>query len=134
MRFNNVFRKFIAWMASAAILASAFAPTLTHALQQAAPGSGWTEVCTALGSEWVRADDGGGGATGSRSGAPKHTPQQHCPFCASHDAGLALPPSPPAPFLFVPAARLGPPGLSADAPRTPAAFTTAQPRAPPRRA
>lgn len=125
MRFSRVARKLFSWMACAAVLMGSLAPILTHALERS-PGNNWVEVCTAMGSQWVKAD--------GTSQAPGETPadhaQQHCPYCSSHVPVLGVPPA-TATVLVLPTLRVGLPELFLLAPRTLFAWSTAQPRAPP---
>ncbi len=112
-------------MAALAILLAALAPSLSHAF--AANGdAGWVELCSADGRKWVRAtvDEK------ERVPAPAHA-LEHCPGCSLHAPTLA---PPPVSELAVPAAPRGRdlPAACLFAPRTPHAWASAQPRAPPR--
>lgn len=128
MLLDRGFRKLISWIACVAILMGSVAPVLSHAFQPS-QGAGWIEVCTALGQQMVH--------VGDATGEPSNTKQQddharqHCPYCSSHAAQLGLPPASSA-VLFVPTLHYGLPALFLAAPRTSFAWSTAQPRAPPR--
>lgn len=118
--------RLIAWIALVAMLALALVPTISRAMAYANGGSGWAEICTPQGMQWVSAD-------GERSSTPPDgTPPQvdHCHFCQLASVGAApLPAS--APTLALPLAGAEPPRLFLQAARTLHAWRTAQPRGPP---
>lgn len=126
MRFSRFARTLVSWIACAAILMGTLAPILTHAFERS-PGSGWVEVCTAMGAQWV---DTAYGTPQAPVKAPAEHAQQHCPYCSSHVPALGMPPA-TLPVLVLPLSRDGLPGLFLLAPRTLFAWSTAQPRAPP---
>lgn len=119
----------VTWLALVAVLALALMPAVSHALAFArGDTTAWAEVCTTQGLQRVALD--------APDGAPATTVQQpeHCPFCKLGSDEVGAPPSaasglaeplPPGPLL---PSRFGP------APRTPFAWSAAQPRAPPARA
>jgi hypothetical protein len=113
-----------------AILMAALVPAASRALQ-GVPHAGWAEVCTAFGTEFVRADDGAGDAPGGN--APNGHLGLHCPWCSSHVTTLGMPPVASALPALVPFAT-DPPELFLNAPHTLFAWTAAQPRGPPRTA
>lgn len=118
-------RRLTAWIAIVAMLAFALVPALSRAMAFAGGGSGWAEICTPQGMQWVSAD-------GERSSTPPDgTPQvDHCHFCQLASAGAApLPAS--APALALPLAGAEPPRLFLQAARTLHAWRSAQPRGPP---
>ena len=123
MRAARAHRRFTSWIAALAILLSALAPALSHALA-ADGGASWVEICTTQGSKWIQAEDGSEGAPAST-----HV-LDHCPYCSLHAPTLGLPPTGlvgPLPLQLsheVPLAFLF-------APRTLHAWLSAQPRAPP---
>lgn len=116
----------LAWTACVAVLMASLAPALSQAWQAIGPAearSGWAEVCSALGTRWVRTDEG------STAPAPAGDPMAHCPYCAWH-----------APWIDGPASRFSLPPLARSSeqpltqprgirPRT--AWPSAQARAPP---
>lgn len=128
MRVSDFARKLITWIACAAMLMGSVAPVLAHALQKSSAG-GVIEVCTALGSQWVPVDQVG--EAGSEPRPPADHARNHCPLCSSHLTALGMPPAVASPLL-VPMLRYGLPELFLSAARTPFAWATAQPRAPPR--
>lgn len=131
MHLSGLARKLIAWIACSAILMGSMAPLMTQALErpsQGAPGQGWVEVCTAMGTMLVDAGTDGPDGPGHRT--PADHAQQHCTYCSSHATTLGMPPAPSA-ALFVPALRPGLPELFLKSPRPLFAWSTAQPRAPP---
>lgn len=144
-------RQIAVWWALAAMLMMSFAPTVSHVLQGQA-GSNWVELCTALGSKWVRiADDGRAVASNNADALAASTPQaeatapgdstappapsipthvfEHCPYCALHAHDLA--PLPALPALALRVLGFEAPRLFLAAPRTLHAWLAAQPRGPP---
>jgi hypothetical protein len=98
-------RTLFSWLAILAILLNALAPAVTHALTQPNGGSGaqsaWLEVCSAQGSTWIRVGSDGGVLEQTRekpADAPGGTASPHCPYCVTHAASFAMPPSPAADF------------------------------------
>jgi hypothetical protein len=124
MRASRAHHRLTCWIAALAILLAALAPSLSHALGSA-KGSSWIEVCTAQGSKWIE------------EGAD-HTPPaptaghafEHCPFCSIHAPALGLPPSAEIAPLPIEGHGEFPPAFYT-APRTPHAWVSARPRAPP---
>jgi hypothetical protein len=119
-----------AWLASCAMLAGSLAPAVTHLLGAFAPaGAPWAVLCTTTGLVRV--------APPYESPSPLPTEDTgkftntHCPFCLPHAGAFALPSSlgvgipatQPEHFL---------PTLFLRSPRPLHAWTTGQPRAPPR--
>ena len=127
MLYRAAQRRFIASIATFAMLLAALAPAISSALATANDQHvRWTVVCSADGARLVPVPTD---ATGVPV-APKAHHIEHCPFCASPAAFAALPPpahvhaplvsgSEPVPVLFL------------LAPRPLFAWATAQPRAPP---
>ncbi len=123
MRMNSVWRRFGSRMACFAIVWATLAPALTMVVQGPA-SSGWVEMCTALGSRWVRTS--GSDAGGS---LPAAHAVEHCPYCSLQITGLVPPPVYSGPPLLA---------LAFEAPQNwqhalPAgpAWRLAQPRGPP---
>ena len=127
MLWNRVARTLTIKMAILAVLFAALAPAISHVLRVGSP-SGWTEVCSALGSRLVPADDGRpAGQSPASSGEHLF---EHCPYCSLHLPALGMPEAPLAfDALVVPTS--GVPELFLTAPRTLFAWATAQPRGPP---
>jgi hypothetical protein len=128
MGFPRALRRIAAGLATFAMLLAALAPAITHALAAANDQHVlWTAVCTADGARLVPVPTDPAGVPV----APKSHQVDHCPFCAPHAPGAALPPSPvpavPAAFASDPV-----PVLFLLAPRPLFAWAAAQPRAPPR--
>ena len=127
MGFRAFTRRLAASVATFAMLLAALAPAVTSALA-AANGQhvAWTAVCTADGARLVPVPTDADGVPV----APKAHQIDHCPFCAPHGAGTALPPTA---TLAVPAVAGSDPvaPLFLLAPRPLFAWATAQPRAPP---
>lgn len=115
----------IAWLAMVAMLSSALMPALAHALG-GATGVDAVQVCTAQGMAWVKANASGD----DPQPASMVGSLDHCPYCS---LGAQLPALPPSPQAWVPPARplQAYPERFYQAARTPQAWRSAQPRAPP---
>jgi Protein of unknown function (DUF2946) len=116
----------ITWLACLAMLLVAFAPLIAKAARaDGAPA--WAEICSAAGSRWVAVS---GPADDQKPGPASGHQLGHCPYCTVHGPDLA--PAPNAPMVL-PAEGLqfAMPRLFLGPPRTPFAWTAAQPRAPP---
>jgi hypothetical protein len=112
-------------MATLAILLMSLAPAVSQALH--APGSSrWVEVCTANGAKLVSPDGTDSDDTGPTAA---HT-LEHCPYCSLSAHAFAIPPGSSAAVAWV-RQRFEVPRLFLSAPRTPYAWVTSQPRAPP---
>lgn len=127
MRLSGTAKSIFVWVAACALLLAAAMSTLMRAM----PLSGGVQfVCSAASPQRVAA---GENATQSdpRPASPTQNLDDHCPWCALGTVVLGLP---PAPLLVVPglALRRALPLLFFGAPRTLHAWTSAQPRAPPR--
>ena len=79
-----------AWIACLAILLSALAPSISHALSTGSRSSGWLEICSVnKTSKFVKiADDLNPAAPHDKN---LHT--THCPFCSTHTGSMDLPPT-----------------------------------------
>ncbi|MES2739338.1 MAG: DUF2946 domain-containing protein [Pseudomonadota bacterium] len=118
-----------AWIACLALLFSALAPSMSHALAYAGAEAGTIriEVCTADGNKTIVID-----SSGARTVVPDSVQHhlEHCPYCSTHAGSFALPP--PAMALF---AVLGGhdvfPYLFYNAPARLYTWSSANPRAPP---
>lgn len=96
--------RFASWIAIAAILFAALAPTVSHAfLAKNTPQTLWQELCTAQGSKLVATEIDPGTAD-SQPASPAQDNVgihfEHCPYCFSHAGSVGLPPATTA-FLFV---------------------------------
>jgi hypothetical protein len=130
MQMNLHTRRFAAWAACLAILLSALAPSLSHALALArGSDSAWMEVCSVAGTKLVQAETGVT-AAGSPSSHDALKDAGHCLFCGTHAASFALPPTASLTFHAAAAARPWP-RLFYQSPRPLACWATAHPRAPP---
>jgi hypothetical protein len=122
-------RRFAAWLALVGMAAAVLLPTLSHARAFWTPapdGGDYAEVCTPLGMKLVSLADGR--ALPDDAGA--HF--EHCPCCGAGLGAFALPPVVPA-LPVLSEAGHPPPTLFLHAARTPHAWASAQPRAPPSR-
>jgi Protein of unknown function (DUF2946) len=114
------------WIAMLAILMSALAPSISHAV---APkqSDAWVEVCTSAGAKWVKQNAGSSEQAPASDGGHAF---EHCPYCSLHANAIAIPAAPFVPALGATLSDLLPIAFLA-APRTLHAWVTAQPRAPP---
>ena len=110
------------WIALFAILLATFVPTATGAFS-AASGLPWDRICSAA------------NVASGKSGTPDSPASmhafEHCPYCALH-ADLAPPPDPRVAEAGIALAFRAFPVAFTRAPRSNAAWASAQPRAPPR--
>lgn len=113
-------------IALVAMLAFALMPTLARALSFAQGGSGWAEVCTPQGMQWVSPD--GERQDRAPDGAAPHL--DHCHFCQLATDGVAPPPAATL-AVVLPLSTAEPPRLFLQAAHTLHAWRSAQPRAPP---
>lgn len=112
-------RRLAAWLALAAMLWLALAPTLVHALAADRDTLPWATLCSADGPKPAPGEPAGD--TALHGG--------HCPLCSAQPA---LPPAPPAAWVLAADARAHePPWLFLHAPRTLHAWRLASPRGPP---
>ncbi|WP_036166850.1 DUF2946 domain-containing protein [Massilia sp. 9096] len=115
------------WIAALAILFSALAPTISHAMAAAAPADEEVQVCTMEGMKTIVIANGP---------ARKFDPHrfehflEHCPYCAVH-AGPALLPSPLQSVFAAPLARPAHPPLFYQSIAPLFAWTPSSPRGPP---
>lgn len=116
------------WLACLAVLLVALMPSLSQALQREASNP-WAEICTSLGAKRAAVDDRA--ANDSAPTAPIEHLLQHCPYCSVHVTVLGMPPTPLPMVSLVPLQHTLP-ELFLAAPRTLFAWSSAQPRAPPR--
>lgn len=141
----------ISWIACAAFLVSAWAPTLAQAFRTHVP-EGWAEICSVSGMQRVKVDDSGAseaellgkwGLSGESGGSGKFGNStdegagahglKHCPYCSTHSTVLGLPPAAQASLLLKSLASHVP-ALFLTAPQPLFAWASAQPRAPPHQA
>jgi hypothetical protein len=108
------------WIALLAILFSALAPTVSHAVAAYAPEDALA-MCTVNG--YKQLDDS------KAPGSIKHG-MEHCAFCTIHGGGDALP-AVPSVALAIAAGRDVYPPLFYAAPRSQHAWSASNPRAPP---
>lgn len=124
------------WIALAAVLFSALAPTISHAMAAAATASAGADdemqVCTMDGMKMVSVD--------ARPAGPFDPHKldlhkldhfmEHCPYCVLHGALVAMPPPAPVVFAMPAVAALYPPLFYQSA--TPLfSWRAARPRGPP---
>ncbi|WP_254926634.1 DUF2946 domain-containing protein [Janthinobacterium sp. PC23-8] len=109
-----------------AILFSALAPTVSHALSAINVPSATLEICSVNSYKAVKAPDG----DSSKSPATIKHRMEHCAFCATHGGSFALPGSHPLSLVMVAGRDIYPPLFYA-APQSLHAWSAANPRAPP---
>lgn len=115
------------WIAMLAILFSALAPSVSHALAARDILAGFAEVCTVNGVELVSL------STGERQKPVKDAlfhHMEHCAFCATHAGSFALLPPLPVSFAVIGGHDLFP-SLFYLAPSPLFSWSAAQPRGPP---
>jgi hypothetical protein len=89
------------WIAIAAIVFSALAPTIAHAFPaKSTPQTLWQQLCTAQGTKLIQSTDVAGDQQPipAQNNASIHF--EHCPYCFSHMGSVGLPPA-TASFVFV---------------------------------
>ncbi len=114
------------WIALVAMLGLGLLPAVSHALAWAGGSDDWAEVCTASGLTRVAAP----GWPVEPDGLPATAGMEHCPYCALGAAAAGLPPPLLQPWL-APAAGLAALAAVFPGPALAAAWSAAQPRAPP---
>ncbi|CDG83149.1 putative uncharacterized protein [Janthinobacterium agaricidamnosum NBRC 102515 = DSM 9628] len=116
-----------AWIACLAILFSALAPSISHALAAAASGGRGpvlAEICSADGVQYASLSDSG------HPGPDTAMDMQHCPYCATHAGSFALLPPSLARFSAIGGHDVYP-VLFYDPPQPLFSWTAARPRGPP---
>lgn len=115
------------WIAMLAVLFSALAPAVSHALAAGDSTSSWGEICSVNGAR----------PTSLSAGTPQKPVKdalqhhiEHCPFCATHGASFALLPPVALPFAVIGGHDLFP-SLYYHAPAPLFSWAAAQPRGPP---
>jgi Protein of unknown function (DUF2946) len=128
VQFFRQLRRRIALMASILMLAVALVPSVSRAMVTAS-GHGWAEICTTQGTKWVSVEQAvAGESTDDAAVFGGHL--DHCPLCSLGAHSPALLGEPVVLGLFdAPDASF--PERFFSASRTPHAWCTAQPRAPP---
>lgn len=121
-------RALFAWIAALAILFSALAPSISHALSIDRGNAAWLEICSANGVKLLPASAVDAAQKPVKDLLQHH--MEHCPYCVTHGGTFAL--LPPAPITF---AVLGGhdlfPSLYYQAAAPLFAWSAAQPRGPP---
>ncbi len=71
-----------------AVLLQAVAPALAATkVKSAGNGSGWSEICTVLGTKWIKQSDSGSlEQHDEKSSKADHDSSEHCVFCFSTEA------------------------------------------------
>ena len=109
------------WIAMLAILFSALAPTVSHALA-ASTSSVLAEMCSVDGVKLVTAD--------RKAPAKSMQGMEHCSYCVTHGGSFGLPPSAAQSFAVV-SGHDSYPALFYSAPQPLHTWSAASPRAPP---
>ena len=123
-------RRWTAWIAALAILLSALAPSISHAVVAYAGGPADSVlVCTSTGYKWVNVTTGEQrNASGETEKAGNHF--ERCAFCGTHTDSSAIVPLDGVHVPVVVADRLAP-SLFRHAPRPLFAWSAQRSRAPP---
>ncbi len=117
-----------AWVTLVTLVLATLAPAVTHSVSRArAAAAPWDEVCT------TRANGHTSGQKGVGGSGPVAPQGHHCAFCGPHGGGLGLPPA-LAGSVDAPALSQALALRTLLAPSVQAAWSSAQPRAPPRAA
>ncbi|MYM22174.1 DUF2946 domain-containing protein [Duganella sp. FT135W] len=114
------------WIAILAILFSALAPTISHALAARTDSAVTLEICTVNGYKVVKVTDS---ESSKKPATAKHGMEQ-CAFCVTHGGTFALTGSSSLVFAIDSVREIYPPLFYA-APHSLHAWSTANPRAPP---
>jgi hypothetical protein len=114
------------WIAMLAILFSALAPTVSHALAAGNGSAVALEMCTVDGYKVVKAAEPDSGKAPAKAAHG----MEHCAFCAAHGGSFALTGSPSV-ILVMDIGRDIYPPLFYAAPHSLHAWSAANPRAPP---
>src|SRR3972149_11787518 len=131
--------RFASWIAIAAIVFSALAPTISYAFSsKSTPQTLWQELCTAQGTKLIANDAIPGSIKQLGSQIPTQPAQdkmcmhfEHCPYCFSHAGSVGLPPA-TASFVFEASSRTAQHAESYIAPVLPLYHQSANPsQAPP---
>jgi hypothetical protein len=116
-----------AWIACLAILFGSLAPSISHALAAASPGTARVEICTRAGIMMMTVSD-----TAAKKSPLSLTQAhlKHCPCCLAHEGPLGLPPPQLVTFAILGGHDLFP-ALFYVAPQPLFSWRAANPRAPP---
>jgi hypothetical protein len=114
------------WIALMAVLFSALAPAVSHALTASGGAADTLEICTVNGYKLVKL----AGANSDKAPDATRHAMEHCAFCTIHGDPHGLPATPSTVVPLDTGHDLYPP-LFYSAPRTAHAWSTANPRAPP---
>lgn len=120
-------RLLLSWIALLAVLFSALAPSVSHALAASSPLDGLAEICTVNGVKTVKLSLADGDQPAPKSLAHHF---EHCPYCMSHGGAPALPPANAGTVAVLTGHDTYPP-LFYHAPRSLYSWAAANPRAPP---
>lgn len=98
MDFFRRHRRLLGWLASAAILLSAIAPTLSYAMAEIkGDDSRFIEVCTVSGNKLVPAADfialaasKNASSSQDQDSKGKSMPMEHCPYCLNQAGAHAI--------------------------------------------
>ena len=136
MRAMSFFRqnyRFIAWLGCLAVLLNTLAPAISHAMASGQDNTLLLEVCSATGNKTAIAIqlDFAQLPGKMQDNQDSHAaPMQHCPYCLTHVAYLAVLHD-KAPLALVTNLSYSLPELFYHAPRPLFAWAASQPRAPP---
>ncbi|MYM41930.1 DUF2946 domain-containing protein [Duganella qianjiadongensis] len=117
---------FCVWIAMLAILFSALAPTVSHALAAVSVATDTVEVCTVNGYQLVKVPD----SDSSKAPAPMKHGMEHCAFCTTQGGSYTLTSSLSVIAAFDASRDVYPPLFYA-APHSLHTWSASNPRAPP---
>jgi hypothetical protein len=81
-------RKFIAWVACAAILLGSLAPTISHAMAKVqGKDAPWAQICSTSGLKYIPLDLG---QNSQGSDTPESMTMNHCAYCLAHAGSFAI--------------------------------------------
>lgn len=118
------------WIALLAILFSALAPSISHAMAARSGNAVYAEICGVDGVKLVALAGSDAGDKQAPAGDSLQLHMKHCPYCATHGGSFGLPPPAPAAFVLLDGADLHP-SLFYHAPAPLFAWSAAHPRGPP---
>jgi hypothetical protein len=123
-------RRFLAWLASVAIVFSALAPAISHAMSAGQDNGSWQEICSATGNKWILVTADMDIKSPVKNTDSKPASMQHCPYCITHAGSFALV-ADIQPAVINPDVSYSLPELFYHSPRPLFAWAASSPRAPP---
>lgn len=122
-------RRFIAWLATFAIVLNTLMPAVSHAMSASADKGVWQEICSATGNKFILVTADLDIKAPAKNSDDAKT-MQHCPYCVPHAGSFALAASAQV-TVTAPQASYSFPPLFYHSPRPLFAWASSSPRAPP---